>query len=71
MTIKQRKIYDFIEDFKFRNGYDPSYTNIAKHFGIAIPTVWQYIQALERQGYIKKPKGRAREFIIKKNQNEL
>lgn len=52
-TRRQKEILDYIAGFIERHGYEPSYAQIARHFGISSKaTVAKHIQALERRGLI-------------------
>ena len=55
LTPKQRKLLDFIIDFKSDHGYAPSQHEIASHFGFkSLGTVQDYLTRLERQGALQK-----------------
>ncbi|MGH9942005.1 MAG: transcriptional repressor LexA [Pyrinomonadaceae bacterium] len=52
-TQRQREILDYITHFIGRHGYQPSYAQIARHFGISSKaTVAKHIEALEKRGLI-------------------
>jgi repressor LexA len=52
-TARQRDILEYITRFIARHGYEPSYAQIARHFGISSKaTVAKHISALERRGLI-------------------
>ena len=52
-THRQKEIYDYIQRFIERHGYDPSYAQIARHFGIASKaTIAKHIEALEKRGLL-------------------
>jgi repressor LexA len=52
-TQRQKEILDYIARFIERHGYEPSYTQIARHFGISSKaTIAKHIEALERRGLI-------------------
>ena len=53
LTKKQREVLDFIEIFVQKNGYTPSYREIAKGLGLASPsTVFDHVRALCEKGII-------------------
>lgn len=52
-TQRQKEILDYITSFVKRHGYIPSYTQIARHFGVkSRATIAKHIAALERRGLI-------------------
>ena len=52
-TQRQKEIYDYIARFIERHGYEPSYAQIARHFGISSKaTIAKHIEALEKRGLI-------------------
>ena len=52
-TQRQKEILDYITRFIERHGYEPSYAQIARHFGISSKaTIAKHIEALERRGLI-------------------
>jgi len=67
LTPKQKKVLDFITSFVDKNGYAPSLKEIAKHFRLkSVSTIHQFINALEKKGYLSKTqhKQRAIEPVI-------
>ena len=54
-TQRQREIYEYIGRFIERHGYEPSYAQIARHFGISSKaTIAKHIEALEKRGLISR-----------------
>jgi repressor LexA len=54
-TQRQREIYEYISRFIERHGYEPSYAQIARHFGISSKaTIAKHIEALEKRGLISR-----------------
>lgn len=52
-TQRQKEILDYITSFVKRHGHIPSYTQIARHFGVkSRATIAKHIAALERRGLI-------------------
>ncbi|MGI9065079.1 MAG: transcriptional repressor LexA [Pyrinomonadaceae bacterium] len=52
-TERQKDILDYITRFSERNRYEPSYAQIARHFGVkSRATIAKHIAALERRGLI-------------------
>jgi repressor LexA len=54
-TQRQKEIFDYIQHFIERHGYEPSYAQIARHFGISSKaTIAKHIEALEKRGLISR-----------------
>lgn len=61
LTIKQKKIFDFVTSFSEEHGYAPSLEEIASKFKLnAISTVHHHIKALKNKGYLKKEENQPR-----------
>lgn len=55
LTRRQRQVLDFIADFIDRQGYSPSYEEIAEGLGLAsLATVHKHISTLEGKHYLKR-----------------
>ena len=54
-TQRQKEILEYITRFIERHGYEPSYTQIARHFGVSSKaTIAKHIEALEKRGLISR-----------------
>src|SRR5205085_4493286 len=54
-TQRQKQILDYISSFIERHGYEPSYAQIARHFGVSSKaTIAKHIAALERRGLLSR-----------------
>jgi repressor LexA len=54
-TQRQREILDYITRFIERHGYEPSYAQIARHFGVSSKaTIAKHIAALESRGLLSR-----------------
>ena len=54
-TQRQREILDYIQRFIERHGYEPSYAQIARHFGVSSKaTIAKHIAALEGRGLLSR-----------------
>ena len=61
LTVKQQRIYDFIQDFTARHGYPPSVREIGAAVGLKSPsTVHFHLKGLEDAGVIVKAEGKTR-----------
>lgn len=54
MTPRQMQVFEFLRDFIGRHGYAPSLAEIASRMKVCRVTARQYLQALERQGFISR-----------------
>ncbi|HAR66371.1 MAG TPA: repressor LexA [Lentisphaeria bacterium] len=54
LTEKQQDILAFIQQFALDSGMPPTVGEIAKEFGIATPTAFTHLQALQRKGQIRR-----------------
>ena len=64
LTERQRGILEFIQSEQREKGMTPSTREIQHHFGFASQTsVMQYIDALERKGFLDRHAGKARALI--------
>ena len=65
LTLKQKKVLDFIQSYSQKNGYSPSHEEMRKHFKLAsVSTINHYTQILQKKGYIKHEKNAARAVEI-------
>lgn len=54
-TQRQKEILDYITRFLAKHGYEPSYSQIARHFGVrSKATIAKHIAALEKRGLLKR-----------------
>ena len=65
LTPKQAKILEFIRNFQAKYGSSPTLREIMERFKFkAIATVQDHLSSLERKGYIKREKDKARSITI-------
>lgn len=65
LTPKQFEMYQAIDSFIDKNGYSPSYKELAKATGKAnSSTAFHIIKRLERRGYVASIPGSGRSLII-------
>jgi len=65
LTTRQAKILEFIKDFQSKYNTSPTLREIMSRFKFkALGTVQDHLLALERKGYIKKEKDKARSILI-------
>src|SRR5262245_16884457 len=57
-TQRQKEILDYITRFLAKHGHEPSYAQIARHFGVSSKaTIAKHIAALEKRGLLKRGHG--------------
>jgi SOS regulatory protein LexA len=59
-TPKQKKVLDFINAFRLKNGYSPSLNEIAHHFGKSISTAQHFVEELREKKQLLKEENVAR-----------
>jgi len=65
LTPRQKDVLDFIASFQERNGYCPSYDEIARNLDLAsLATVHKHIQALEAKKYLRRRFNHSRSIEI-------
>jgi len=57
---QRRRILGFVQEFGRREGYSPSYREIAKELGLAISTVSYHVSVLENEGSLCREPGQPR-----------
>lgn len=58
------EIIMFIEDYIKKNGYSPSFRDIAKAVGIRLNAVMNYCNKLKKIGFIKWSPYKARSIVV-------
>jgi len=65
LTRRQKEVLDFIADFEDREGYCPSYEEIAGGLQLAsLATVHKHISALQAKNYLKRGANRSRSLEL-------
>ena len=65
LTKRQKEVLDFIADFVERNGYSPSYEELAHGLSLAsIATVHKHVQALESRQYLSRGFNQSRSLEV-------
>lgn len=64
MTPKQLRLITFIRDFANARGYAPTMQELADEFGVSKVTVFEHIAALQRKGYLKRSRHKARSLQL-------
>jgi repressor LexA len=64
LTPRQRAAYDFIEEFRGRTGYAPSYDEIRAHLGLSsLNAVAKLVTQLRRRGYLVQAPRNAKRWL--------
>jgi repressor LexA len=65
LTRRQKEVMDFLAEFVDRNGYSPSYEEIASGLGLAsLATVHKHVQALEAKQYLRRSYNHSRSLEV-------
>jgi repressor LexA len=65
LTRRQKEVMDFLSQFITKNGYSPSYEEIASGLGLAsLATVHKHIQALESKQYLRRSYNHSRSLEV-------
>ncbi len=65
LTRRQKQVLDFIAEFIERNGYSPSFEEIATELGLAsLATVHKHISALETKNYVRRSYNQSRSLEV-------
>jgi repressor LexA len=65
VTRRQKEVLDFLESFVTRNGYSPSFEEIARGMGLkSLATVHKHITNLEKKGMLDRVHNRSRSIDV-------
>jgi len=65
ITRRQKEVLDFLEAFVSRNGYSPSFEEIARGMGLkSLATVHKHITNLEKKGMLDRVHNRSRSIDV-------
>ena len=60
---QRRRILRFVQEFGRREGYSPSYREIAEELGLAVSTVSYHVSVLEQEGSVRRGAGQPRTIV--------
>ena len=67
LTPKQLRVLTFIRDYTRANGYAPTMQELGDEFGVSKVTVFEHVAALQRKGYLRRSKHKARSLRLSEN----
>ena len=67
LTPKQLRVLTFIRDFIRARGYAPTMQELGDEFGVSKVTMFEHIGALQRKGYLRRSRHRARSLRLSSN----
>ena len=65
LTPKQLRVLMFIRDFSHAKGYSPTMQEMADEFGVSKVTAFEHIVALQKKGYLRRSRHKARSLRLK------
>jgi len=65
LTPKQLRVLIFIRDFTHARGYAPTMQELADEFGVSKVTVFEHIGALQKKGYLRRSRHKARSLQLR------
>lgn len=64
LTPKQLRVLTFIRDYSRARGYAPTMQELGDEFGVSKVTVFEHVAALQRKGYLRRSKHKARSLRL-------
>lgn len=64
LTPKQLRVLTFIRDYSHQKGYAPTMQELANEFDVSKVTVFEHISALQKKGYLKRSRHKARSLRL-------
>lgn len=65
LTPKQLRVLTFIRDYTHANGYAPTMQELGDEFGVSKVTVFEHVAALQKKGYLRRSKHKARSLRLR------
>jgi repressor LexA len=65
LTPKQLRVLTFIRDYTHAHGYAPTMQELGDEFGVSKVTVFEHVAALQKKGYLRRSKHKARSLRLK------
>ncbi len=67
LTVKQRKIFEYLERYALEKGYPPTIREVGEAFQITAKGAYDHLKAIEKKRYIKCIRNRSRAIEILKS----
>ncbi len=64
LTPKQLRVLTYIRDYTNAKGYAPTMQELADEFGVSKVTVFEHIDALQKKGYLRRSRHKARSLRL-------
>ena len=64
LTPKQLRVLTYIRDYSSARGYAPTMQELADEFGVSKVTVFEHISALQKKGFLRRSRHRARSLRL-------
>ncbi|MEW6249168.1 MAG: transcriptional repressor LexA [Planctomycetota bacterium] len=64
LTPKQLRVLTYVRDYTHARGYAPTMQELADEFGVSKVTVFEHIAALQKKGYLRRSRHRARSLRL-------
>lgn len=64
LTRRQQQVKTYIGDFISKNGYSPSYADIAKKLKVHVSAVSYHLLTLEKKGHVSRVAGVSRSIRV-------
>jgi repressor LexA len=65
LTPKQLRVLTFVRDYTHTHGYAPTMQELGDEFGVSKVTMFEHITALQKKGYLRRSKHKARSLRLK------
>ena len=64
LTDRQREVFDFIREHIHERRLAPTFQEIADHFGFTLRTAMQYLDVLQKKGFLSRETGKPRTIVL-------
>ena len=64
LTMRQREVLEFINQFIEQHKYPPSVRELAGHFAISLRGAYDHLKALRKKGFVRWSEGRSRAMEV-------
>ena len=67
LTDRQREVFDFVRAYIHARRLAPTFQEIADHFGFTLRTAMQYLDVLQKKGFLSREAGKPRTIVLKRD----